>query len=221
MSAISLEPCVAARGLVHELVTSVLDAGTCFVYGAFVLEDPEHRVYNLLRGCPGTYRRYTDLVHATHGAFIHGLHFNAQVAVDRKTAQSGQWELPLNPPITKLCAQFCTDETCLSSSQSVHKRVALFYKFAVWDRRDGVQRQYLYMKLEDHPYYAPQHAVAAFKRYVVNTPNVHSTFPSHREEEAFHTFSKPAGDPETIYYNKNIRSGNEMFLTLRQYQHVT
>lgn len=217
-------PITDARSIVST-VLGTMNAHTCFVYGAFVIEDPKHYLFYTLLNQPTTYSRRTYSVLPTHDAFIKG---HPRLHGDLRSSNM-QWEAPIDPPITGICEEYCGgDDQCMTKIREVEKRVALFYAFEVASdlNKDGHTRtlhEYLYLKLEDHAYYSPHHALSAFSRYYLGKPNKNKFFESRREDEDIRE------GPSVIdaqrrqiqrahtFYDSNVRSGNELFVSHWQY----
>ena len=200
-----------ASAVVSALMAT-LGKDTCFVYGALVLEDPGRRVFNLLHA--HSYKRHTYAILPTHDAFVRGRALTPRLTV---SSAGAQWEAALDPPVL-MCRNLCdADEACADETGNP-KRITLFYWFEITDLRDGTKMQYTYIKPENWPYYSIHHMVDAVKRYKLNIENMGYIFPTRREDEYYAQKQADTrrGDAH-IYYDENIRVGNEVFLSCDEY----
>ena len=199
-----------ASAVVSALVDT-LGRNSCFVYGALVLEDPDHRVFDALRA--HGYRRHTYAILPTHDALLRGRHLNPRIELKDADAQ---WEAALEPPLL-MCRSWCVDDHCAQET-SRPKRIVLFYRFETSDLRDGRRTHYTYIKPENWPYYNYHHVVDAVKRYKLGIENMGAVFPTRREDEPYaRQGAETHRSDARTYYDENIRVGNEVFLSHAEY----
>lgn len=208
-------------------ITAPLEGKSCFIFGAFVLEDPGHSVFAVLR--KQGYRRRTYQFLPTHDVFQHP-HTNGDYVIGPPTYGSGhliqelrdQWEVSIFP--TSVCTSQCPFDhhnECIKTTETVKKRIILTYPFEVQNLTTGEKKQYCYVKLEDHPYFSPLHVTSAIKRYSLGRANTSNFFVSRREDDT-RKYELNAHDeelpeewrtsPAKEFYDAHVRAANEMFV---------
>ena len=216
-------------GQLVRAITAPLLGASCFIFGAFVLEDPGYIVFSTLRK-QGGYRRWTFQYLPTHDVF-QVPHMHEEYAIGPPTDEYGhlikelrdQWEVPIAP--TSLCTSQCpfkNHDECSAITEAVKKRIILTYPFEVKNTITGQKMQYCYVKLEDRPYYSPFHVTSAIKRYTFGKANESNFFVSRREDDmrinsVIDENDKELPDPwkfspQKAFYDANVRAANEMFV---------
>ena len=173
----------AASSVVRRALDS-LGRDTAFVHGAFVLEDDSTRgLFRALLASRHTVCRW--------GAFTHAAF--SRISDPVPWEYSGQWEYRFPKPI-------------LVFGES-HKRIALFYTFSV------MRRNYLFLKLEEWPYDTFQHAVDAFRAYILRPPPT-GAYPERREDVRRRRshWHHPALEEAARFYDTHVRRGSEVFV---------
>lgn len=158
--------CVVFK-LIKKLQNILASAEYCFRYGAFVLEDPHHTIFNELRNAKCNSRLRAFGLSSTHSAFRKPSEFakkaspNRDAVLDTRLARSKQYEI-YNDKVF----QWCTPNSRQVDAPAM--TTLLFYPFAVTDD-ESERRTYLYLKLERFPWWHGNHITEAFKHYILKT----------------------------------------------------
>lgn len=211
------------ESLVETLVSIISEEGACFIFGAFVIEDPDHAVFTQL--LESAYKRWTYSIFPTHDVFLtgararNGYYTRSPSDENGKTVKAlrGQWEVPIKD--FSPCLKACENQVCKTSVGETKQRVILMYPFETIKITTGEKKRYTFMKLEDRAFYNPLHLVDAIKRYQFGQAHTSDFFDSRREDDVpssnrykIDQKLRWANSAEAIFYDDNVRASNEMFV---------
>jgi len=198
-----------------ENIAKYLGDKYCFVSGAFVVADPNRKLYNLLRSGAGS-SAHLNLpgITASHRALtkVNPLSQkststqSSNLSIDKR-----MYENKFTNPIIITCK-------CPLSTNEFSERT---FEIVKWYQFLGIDNKiYIYFKLEDHPTLCWAHLGEAYKSYVEKKPNV-SCVPARREDCKSNCI-KSLREPDTIIIKDNApitidsapygRVGDEMYI---------
>ena len=205
----------------------------CFVGGAFVFEDPDAKLYNLL-----TYNKLTvsdDKCHSddylsryvshkqskTHGVFLQKFEpvkCVPKITVNLPGCKEGRCiKFERQIELHHIC-DVCKSDSQRNNDEAQTKRVILYYPFL--DK--ATNKRYLYVKLESHRMISTGHIVEASKTYIAKTKVA-----ERREKDPY---TGQLQDADALFYgkmaeyfginagslaqyNSSLRSGAEFFVS--------
>ena len=198
-----------------ENIAKYLGDKYCFVSGAFVVADPNHKLYDLLRSGAGSSAHLNlPLITASHRALtkVNPLSQkststqSSNLSIDKR-----MYENKFTNPIIIKCK-------CPLSDDEFSQRT---FEIVKWYQFLGIDNNiYIYFKLEDHPTLCWAHLGEAYKSYVEKKPNT-SCVPA-RREDCKSKCIKSLREPDTIIINDSApitidtapygRVGDEMYI---------
>jgi len=208
----------------------------CFLSGAYVFEDPEHRFYNIFAHGKDTEKcqknqPLSDNV-KEHNTTTHANYEKPPYSIETNCGRAEKYTFKQSYKLERNLGELnflCGDEEGHSENKET-KRVALFYPF-ITGKESGKPTSYLYLKFEEHPMNSLSHVGTLLSQAR------HNTFPMRREgtkyrkqyveqyveslDKKFYVesldkeFYKKIGASidKLDEYNRTMRSGSELFLS--------
>lgn len=214
-----------AQELVGRLRDVLTHGNYCFRSGAFVVEDPDGKIFERLRkSC----RAYPRIGGRTHDEFKNPKKFARRYAqgevlsrLDPDLVGAAQYEI-----YTRARFKWCTPDISVPPPALT---TLLFYPFAVIAARPraSTRMRYLYLKLETFPFWHPWHAVSAFNHYVLRHKKKLADCEDNRTENPSRAATRPrcgrswasnnarvmqTRSSQHTFYERYVRMGGEFFV---------
>jgi hypothetical protein len=208
-------------GFVKKLHEWLTTNNMCFLSGAYVLEDPQHRIYNIFAHGKNTTdclknQPLSDNV-KEHITTTHTTYEKQPYSVETICGRAEKYTLKESYKLERNLGDLnflCGDESNPDNKET--KRVALFYPFI--QKNTPLAMTYLYLKFEEHPMNSISHVGTLLSQTRHNTFTMRREGNKYRNEydenidKAFYEKIGISVD-KLDTYNEIMRSGSELFLS--------